>query len=138
MNRSIILSTATRLLFGLLFMFSVFLLLRGHNHPGGGFIGGLVAASAFILLAMSFRMKTTKEVLRVDPLYIVGTGLLLAVVSGVPSIVSGEPFMKGMWIHFKWSGTSMHLGTPLLFDLGVFLLVIGFTLVVVFSFEERR
>ncbi len=138
MNRSIILSTATRLLFGLLFMFSIFLLLRGHNRPGGGFIGGLVAASAFILLAMSFRMKTTKEILRVDPLYIVGSGLILAVASGLPSLFSGEPFMKGMWIHTKLFGTSLHLGTPLLFDMGVFLLVIGFTLVVVFSFEERR
>ncbi len=138
MNRSIILSTATRLLFGLLFMFSIFLLFRGHHRPGGGFIGGLVAASAFILLGMSFPMKTTREILRVDPLMLVGTGLFLAAISGLPALRKGKSFLTGVWIEPELFGVTLHLGTPLLFDMGVFLLVLGFTLVVVFSFEERR
>jgi multicomponent Na+:H+ antiporter subunit B len=119
-------------------MFSIFLLFRGHHLPGGGFIGGLVAASAFILLAMSFPMDKTRDILRVNPLLLVGTGLLVSMLSGLPAVLHGKPFLTGVWYHPKLFGTSIPIGTPLIFDLGVYLLVIGFTLVVVLTFEEHQ
>ena len=65
---TIILNTAARFLMPLQLMFSIFLLLRGHDEPGGGFIAGLVAAGAFTLYLFAFGVSATKEVLRmVDP-----------------------------------------------------------------------
>ncbi len=136
--RSVILSAASRLLFALLFMFSIFLTLRGHHLPGGGFIGGLVASSAFILLATSFPVSEAKEILRVEPYYLVGTGLLLSASSGLPALFTGGNFLQGKWGELDLFGTHVHLGTPLLFDLGVYLVVIGFTLVIIFSFQENQ
>jgi len=75
---SLILSTATRLLLPLLLMFSIFLLLRGHNEPGGGFVGGLVAAAAFALHAIAYSVAATRRLLIIDPRALIGTGLLIA------------------------------------------------------------
>jgi len=135
---SVILSTATRLLFALLFMFSIFLTLRGHHLPGGGFIGGLVASSAFILLAISFPVAEAKKILRVEPYTLVGAGLLLAATSGLPGLFTGGRFMTGTWVNVHVLDAHLKVGTPLLFDVGVYLVVIGFTLVIIFSFQENR
>ena len=80
---SIILRTATRFLIELLLLFSVFLLLRGHNEPGGGFIGGLVAAAAYILHAIAYDVPSTRAALRLAPDTIIGVGLLMALAGGL-------------------------------------------------------
>jgi multicomponent Na+:H+ antiporter subunit B len=82
--------TAARLLMPLLLMFSVFLLLRGHNQPGGGFVGGLIAAAAFSLYAISFGVARARQALLVRPVNLLGVGLLIALVSGLPAVVSGR------------------------------------------------
>jgi len=133
---SLILSTATRYLLPLLLLFSIFLLLRGHNEPGGGFAGGLVAAAAFALYAIAHNVADARRVLRIDPRLLVGLGLLTALSSGLIGLLAGYPFMTGLW-----STRSLpvlgKVGTPLLFDLGVYLVVIGITLLIIFSLAEE-
>ena len=89
--------TAARLLMPLLLLFAVFLLLRGHNEPGGGFVGGLVAAAAFALYAIAYGVDRARQALLVKPLTLLGVGLLIALASGVPAALRGQPFMTAQW-----------------------------------------
>ncbi|MCB0156318.1 MAG: Na+/H+ antiporter subunit B [Anaerolineae bacterium] len=132
---SLILSTATRYMLPLMLLFSIFLMLRGHNEPGGGFVGGLVAAAAFSLYAFAFQVERARQALRVNPRLLIGTGLLLAVSSGIMSFFAGQPFMTGLW-RTEPVPVLGKLGTPVLFDFGVYLLVIGVTLMIIFSLAE--
>ena len=133
-----ILIQASRILFPTLLVLSLIVLYRGHNLPGGGFIGGLMAATAFILMGISRSMEQAKRGLRIDPVVLMAVGLLVALVSGLPGILAGAPFMTGQWL----PGFSLpligkvHLGTPLVFDVGVYLVVIGFTLHTTFSLAQ--
>lgn len=133
-----VLAQASRLLFPLLFTLSLVVLYRGHNLPGGGFIGGLMAAASFILVGVSESMGRARQLLRVDPVVLMAWGLATAVFSGVPGLLVGDPFMTGKWL----PGFSLpllgkvHLGTPLVFDVGVYLVVIGFVLHTTFSLSE--
>ncbi len=133
--RSLILSTATRLLMPLMLLFALFALFRGHNEPGGGFIGGLIAASAFVLYAVAEGTTQARRILRVDPRTLLGSGLLLGLISGVPGALGSEPYMTGIWLTEAIPGLGK-AGTPLLFDLGVFMVVVGFVLTVVFALAE--
>ena len=99
--------TAARLLMPLLLLFSVFLLLRGHNEPGGGFVGGLVVAAAFALYAFAFGIGRARRALLVDPLTLIGAGLLLALASGVPAVLRGQPFLTA-----QWALAPLTVGTP--------------------------
>jgi multicomponent Na+:H+ antiporter subunit B len=134
---SLILSTATRYLLPLLLLFSIFLLLRGHNEPGGGFAGGLMAAAAFALYAIAHNVAEAKKALYLNPRTLIAIGLLAAVSSGLSSLLAGYPFMTGL-------GSSQNVpmlgkvGTPLLFDLGVYLVVLGITLLIIFSLAEEE
>ena len=135
--QSVILITATRILMPMLLLFSAFILFRGHNLPGGGFIGGLVAAATFILHSYAYGARSTLALLRVSPRTLIGAGLLLALGSGCVSLFTGKPFMTGRWgeIHI---GTEevWHLGTPIFFDLGVYLVVIGAVLTIILTLAE--
>ena len=134
---SLILRTAVRLLLPLLLLFSVFLFLRGHDEPGGGFAGGLVAASAFALYSISHDAQAAREVLHVDPRMFISGGLLLALASSLPALLSGRPFLTGSWGYFIIPGMGrVEIGTPIIFELGVYFLVTGVTLLIVFSLEE--
>jgi len=135
---SLILRVATRVLVPLLLLFSVFLLLRGHNLPGGGFVGGLVAASAFVLYVLAAGVHEAQAVLRVFPHTLLGAGLGCAYGAGVLALVLGEPFLTGLWLdlHLPVLG-ELHVGSTLLFDIGVMLVVVGTVLLMVFSVEDR-
>lgn len=132
---SIILSTVSRLLTGLLLVFSVFLLLRGHNLPGGGFAGGLVAAGAFVLHALAAGFPSARQMLWFDPRTIMGLGLLVAAGSGVLAFAYDLPFLTGLWDKTPLPVVGK-IGTPLVFDTGVYLLVLGMTCLVVFALGE--
>lgn len=129
---STIFRTAARLLMPLLLLFAIFLLLRGHNQPGGGFVGGLVAAAAFALYAIAYGVRHAQRALLVQPLTLLGGGLLIALASGVPAAVRGQPFMTA-----QWSPWMAGAGTPMLFDVGVFLVVMGVVLMMIFSLAEE-
>jgi multicomponent Na+:H+ antiporter subunit B len=136
--KSIILETATRFLMPAMLLYSVFLLLRGHNLPGGGFVGGLMAAASFSLYAFAFSPRQARQLLRVNPRGLIGLGLLIALGSGSVSLVVNKPFMTGQWHTLtlaQWG--SVKLGTPLLFDLGIYLLVLGSSLTMVLTMAER-
>lgn len=132
---SLILSTATRYILPLLLLFSVFLLLRGHNEPGGGFVGGLVAAAAFALYAIAYDVATARQVLGIDPRTLIGLGLLVALCSGIAGLATGQPFMTGLWSEYAVPILGK-VGTPLLFDIGVYLVVIGVMLTIIFALAE--
>jgi multicomponent Na+:H+ antiporter subunit B len=133
---SIILQTATRVLMPLLLLFAVFLLLRGHNQPGGGFVGGLVVASSFVLYSIAFGVDAGRRALLVRPATLLGVGPLVALTSGLPAVITGQPFMTALWTEVPLGGTTVALGTPLVFDVGVFLAVIGVVLTIVFTLAE--
>jgi multicomponent Na+:H+ antiporter subunit B len=136
---SIILRIASRFIIPLQLALALFLLLRGHNEPGGGFIAGLVAASAMVLHAYGQGTKATRRSLRCPPETWMAVGLLLALASGVWGMVAGKPFMTGLWdgsIPLPVAG-KVKLGTPLLFDVGVFLVVFGVTIRMFFSLMEH-
>lgn len=135
---SLILRTATRFLITLLLLLSVFFLFRGHNEPGGGFIGGLVGASAFALYAIAFGVSRARRALRLDPRAFIGIGLLAATASGLAAAFVGLPFLTGQWAEVRLGGVEkLPLGSPVLFDIGVYLVVIGVTLTVILNLEEE-
>lgn len=133
--KSIILLSATRLLMPLLLLDSFFLLLRGHNAPGGGFVGGLVAASAFALYALAAGVEQTQKIFRFKPRLLIGVGLALALGSGAAGLVRGEGFLSAQWVVYKLP-LIQHLGTPIVFDVGVYLVVLGATLTILLTLVE--
>ncbi|MCG8349208.1 MAG: Na+/H+ antiporter subunit B [Chloroflexales bacterium] len=133
---TLIFNTNARLLPPLLLIFSVFLLIRGHNVPGGGFVGGLVAATAFTLYGMAYGVTEAMQTMRINPRTLIALGLLVAVISGLPAIFLGDAFMTGLWYPQPLPVIGK-VGTPLLFDVGVYLLVMGISLTIIFTLMEE-
>ena len=117
-------------------IFSFFLLLRGHNEPGGGFAGGLVAAAAYALYLIANGLDNAKKLLRAEPIQLIAFGLLLAVLSAFVSVFMGKEFMTAVWLKNELPVLGK-LGTPILFDLGVYFLVLGIVLKIIFSLAEE-
>ncbi|MEH6498365.1 MAG: hydrogen gas-evolving membrane-bound hydrogenase subunit E [Pseudoalteromonas distincta] len=118
---SLMLRQGMRPLATILLVVSLAILWRGHNLPGGGFIGGLVAATGFTLMIVTFGRGIQRGLARIAPPTIIGLGLACAVGAGLFGLASQLPFMSGLWIE----PFGLKLGTPLLFDVGVFLTVFG-------------
>ena len=133
--RSILLAKLAELLVPVMLLFSFFLLLRGHDLPGGGFIGGLVASAAIILLGLSSGPSAVRQAMKRPPHLLLGWGILIALASGLPALAFGLPFMTGLWSTIPTPIGEFKLGTPLIFDLGVFVVVVG---VVVTIYLEMR
>jgi len=133
--RSLILLTATTYLLPLLLLLSVYLTLHGHDSPGGGFVGGLVASAAFALYTIAHGVEEARKTIRIEPRTLIGLGLATALISGCLSLFSEKPFLTGLWtvlkLPIKWK-----IGTPVLFDMGVYLVVVGATLTIIFSLAE--
>lgn len=137
MNSILLKSTAKFLLPGML-LFSFFLLLRGHNLPGGGFSGGLVAASAFALYGLAFGRDGVQKILQVHPVVLIGYGVMAAVLSGILSVLGGQIFLEALWFELLMdNGESFKVGTPLIFDVGVYLVVIGGVMAIILALQEE-
>lgn len=135
---SLILKTATRLLVGLILTFSVYLLLRGHNAPGGGFAAALVAGTGFALFAIAEGPAVVRQAIRIAPQKIAMGGLGLALVSGLVAPLVGRPFFTGIWwIWENQQASKLAIGTPLFFDVGVFFAVLGTILTLILALEEN-
>ncbi len=135
---SVILKTAVRFLLPLLLLASIFLFLRGHNEPGGGFVGGLVAGGAIALYAITRSAAAARQLVRASPRLLIGSGLLLALGSGLAPLFFGRPFLTALWTTTTTAVLGeLHIGTPLLFDLGVYCVVTGVTLAFVFTLLEE-
>lgn len=122
---TVIFRTLAPFLTALMLLFSVFVLLRGHNEPGGGFIGGLIAASGLAIYGIARGIQPVRQALWFHPMTIAAIGLFLACVAGFISIFAAVPFMTGLWIYPSLFGVEVPLSTVMLFDLGVYLVVVG-------------
>jgi multicomponent Na+:H+ antiporter subunit B len=122
---SLIFRTIAPLLTAVMLVFSVFVLLRGHNEPGGGFIGGLVAASALAIYGMAMGVDEVHKALKAHPVAYAGFGVVLATLAGALSIAFDMPFLTGLWTYFDFDGVEVALSTVLFFDIGVYFVVFG-------------
>ena len=136
--RSVIFRTAAPYLTALMLLFSVFVLLRGHNEPGGGFIGGLIAASAFAIHGIAFGVPTVRRAIHFHPMALSGFGLLLAALSGLISFAFAVPFLTGLWISPTILGVTVDLSTVMFFDIGVDLVVVGSITSIALALEDRE
>jgi multicomponent Na+:H+ antiporter subunit B len=136
---SIILIAGTRILVALLLVFSIFMLLRGHNEPGGGFIGGLLGATGFVIYAIARGSEAAREALRLEPETIAAAGLGIALLGGLGAALTGDGFFTGQWLFIGGTegGKGLPISTVLVFDIGVYLVVFGAILSLVFAMEEE-
>lgn len=118
---SLILLTSSRIVLPVALLFSIYVLLRGHNEPGGGFIGGLIAAAGIAVHGLPRGRDALVRLLRISPKTLIGIGLMLALLSGLPGLMLAEPFLKHLWAF----PSGLPLSTTLIFDIGVYLAVIG-------------
>ncbi|MCM2291874.1 Na+/H+ antiporter subunit B [Allorhizobium sp. BGMRC 0089] len=135
---TLIFRTLAPFITALMLMFSLFVLLRGHNEPGGGFIGGLIAAAGFSIYGMAFGVQAVRRALRIHPLSVAGAGLLIACLSGFVSAFADVPFMTALWIYPRLFGVEVPLATVTSFDLGVYLVVTGAITSIALALAERE
>jgi multicomponent Na+:H+ antiporter subunit B len=134
---TVILRTATRPLAALLLVFAIFVLLRGHDHPGGGFIGGLVAGGALSLYAMVYGAVDGRRALMVNPRVLVAGGLLLGVGAGLASLFRARGYLTHYFVELDVPLVGdLPLSTTLVFDIGVFFVVAGMVTMVLFRLLE--
>ncbi|CAN0653479.1 Na+/H+ antiporter subunit B [Nitratireductor aquimarinus] len=136
--RTLIFRTVAPYLTSLMILFSVFVLLRGHNEPGGGFIGGLIAASAFAIYGIACGVSPVRRALYFHPMAISGFGLLVSALAGWLSYFFQVPFMTGLWTKVNFLGVPLDLSTVLFFDIGVYLVVLGSITSIALALEERE
>ncbi|MDX1387784.1 MAG: Na+/H+ antiporter subunit B [Acidobacteriota bacterium] len=137
MKPSLILRTGAKFLVVLMLLFSISALLRGHNAPGGGFVGGLLAASAFALYMLAFDSRAARRLLHFDPRNLMTTGLIVALAGGAAALFAGRPFLTGLWYAKPVPGIGK-ISTVLAFDIGVYLAVAGTALLIVFALAEEE
>jgi len=135
---TLIFRTIAPFLTALMLLFSVFILLRGHNEPGGGFIGGLIAASALAIYGIANGVPPVRRAIRIHPLAIAGAGLLMSTAAGLISIAAAVPFMTGLWIYPTILGLEVPLSSVMLFDIGVYFVVLGAITAIALALEERE
>ncbi len=135
--QSVILNALARLFFVAMLIFSLFILLRGHDEPGGGFIGGLAAAAAYTVVTLAFGTDTARKWLILHPVVLMGVGLFCAILSGLPPLIGD---FGGFLYHLWWEGQigflELKLGTTLIFDIGVYFVVVGGVLSILFRMYE--
>ncbi|MCG8396973.1 Na(+)/H(+) antiporter subunit B [Bacillus atrophaeus] len=138
-TNDMILQTVTKLVSFIILLFSFYLFLSGHNAPGGGFVGGLITSSSIVLLLLAYDLKTVKAILPVNFIYVAGTGLLIAILTGAGAFVFGAPFLSHTfgYFHLPFLGKT-ELATATLFDLGVYLVVVGVTMTIIQTIGEEE
>lgn len=122
---TLIFRTIAPLLVVVMIVFSVFVMLRGHNEPGGGFIGGLIAASAIAIYGMAAGPVAVRKAMKAEPITFAGFGVVLAALSGVLSLAFDVPFLTGLWLDISIGDTEVAVSTPMIFDIGVYFVVFG-------------
>lgn len=123
--RSIVLETTISFFYWIMLGAALWLLLRGHNAPGGGFVAALVAVAATAAHALVFGPAAARARLPLGPLSLSALGLALAAASGLPALLLGQAFLTHWWGELALAGLALKVSTVLLFDLGVALCVWG-------------
>jgi len=128
-RRSVVLETAVRLVFHTVLVFGVYLLFAGHNQPGGGFVGGLVAGCAFVLRYIAGGRGALSAAVPVDPAVPLGLGLLLSAGTGAAAWLTGAQYLESGKVEVELPLLGVLKATSALpFDAGVFLVVLGLVL----------
>ncbi|WP_226579015.1 Na(+)/H(+) antiporter subunit B [Halobacillus litoralis] len=138
-TNDIILRTTTTLIAFILLGFSIYLFFAGHNSPGGGFIGGLMTSAAIILMYMAYGSQAMEKILPINFRYVIPAGLLIAALTGVGGLFFGEAFLTQAFGYFQLPVLGKtELATALLFDLGVYLAVVGVTMTIILTIADDR
>ena len=124
-ERALILTVVARTLYPVMLFVAAWILFRGHNEPGGGFIGGMVAVSATAMLAVAHGSDKALRYLPLGPIRLAVTGVLLSLISGLPALFLGLPYMTHLWGTVPLIVLEPKISTVLLFDIGVFAAVWG-------------
>ncbi|MFC0557976.1 Na(+)/H(+) antiporter subunit B [Halalkalibacter alkalisediminis] len=136
-SNDVMLHTLTRVVTFIILAFSVYLFFAGHNNPGGGFIGGLMTASALLLMYLGFDVKSMKKALPFNYTSMIAIGLLIAIATGVSSMLFGYPFLTQFFEYYQLPILGeTELTTALPFDLGVYLVVVGIALTIILTIAE--
>ena len=136
-TNNLILQFTAKFVFFIIFFFAVHIFFAGHYTPGGGFVGGLLASSAIVLLVLAFDLKTVRTILPINYMYLVASGLILALATAAFPMFVGKPFFTHFFDYYTLpiiGKTSLH--TAALFDLGVFLVVVGVTMTIIQTIGE--
>ncbi|MFZ3587813.1 Na(+)/H(+) antiporter subunit B [Bacillus sp. DJP31] len=138
-TNDLILKTTTNIIVFIILAFSFNLFLSGHNMPGGGFIGGLMTSGALILMYVTYGMRPIKKIIRVSFTFLIALGLAIAVGTGMGSFIFDAPFLSHTdgYFYLPILGES-HLATAVLFDIGVYVTVIGVTMTIILSIAEDQ
>ncbi|MFO7939049.1 MAG: MnhB domain-containing protein [Bacteroidales bacterium] len=135
---SVILQIASRIVRTLLILFALIALLRGHNHPGGGFIGGMLAGLSIAYRGFAYNITAANEMIKFKPHNYLALGLIIVLVSVIPSLYLDDFFMQGEWVTLAIGAWHLKIGTPLVFDIGVFFVVIGVSVLFLFSLKRQN
>lgn len=134
----LILRMTTVVIAFILLGFSVYLLFAGHNMPGGGFIGGLVTSGAIILLYMAYGEKMVNGLFSFNFKTLIPIGLSIAAATGIGSLLFNKPFLTQTFGHFNIPiFGSVELATAMIFDIGVYLTVLGVTITIILNVNDR-
>jgi len=138
-TNNIILKTTTSLIAFILLGFAVYLFFAGHNSPGGGFVGGLVTSAAIVLLYMSYGMDAIEKILPINFKILIPIGLLIALLCGAGAVVFNQPFLTHTFgeIRLPILG-EFELATAMIFDLGVYLTVLGTTVSIILNIADDQ
>ncbi|KAB7706958.1 Na(+)/H(+) antiporter subunit B [Bacillus aerolatus] len=138
-TNDVILQTTSKVVFFMIVLFAIHLFFAGHYNPGGGFVGGLMTSGAIVLLLLAFDIKTVVKGFPIDYIILVGIGLLFAVGTAAGSLLFNIPFFTHAFgdVTLPVLGkTSLH--TAMLFDTGVYLVVIGVTMTIIQTIGESE
>jgi len=136
---SVILQIASKYVRWLLVIFSVIMLIRGHNFPGGGFIGGLLAGLSLAYKGFAYTPGILENEMKIRPEGFMVLGMLLIFISLWPGLILAGTLMQGVWFTVPVPFTEgFKFGTPFLFDIGVYFIVIGVTVLFLFSLTDKK
>lgn len=136
-TNDVMLQTATKVVTFIILMFAVHIFFAGHYTPGGGFVGGLLTASAIVLLMLAFDIPTVKKIVPINYVVLSAVGLLIAIATASASVIFDVPFFTHAYDYFDlplFGKTSLH--SALLFDIGVYLVVVGVTMTIIQTIGE--
>jgi multicomponent Na+:H+ antiporter subunit B len=137
MKNDLILQTVTKVAVFVILLFSVAIFFGGHYSPGGGFVGGLMTSAAIVLLLLAYDLKTVANLLPIDYKLVIASGLLISALTVSGALFFGTPLMTHAYKYYELpilGHTSLH--TAVLFDLGVYLVVVGVTMTIIQTIGE--
>ncbi|CAG9620982.1 Na(+)/H(+) antiporter subunit B [Sutcliffiella rhizosphaerae] len=136
-TNDVLLQTKTRVVVFIILIFSVYLFLAGHNSPGGGFIGGLMTASALILMYLVFDVKSIRKMVSINFEAFIGIGLIITIVTGLIGVLNGEAYLTQYFDYFQLPILGKtELSTAVLFDLGIYFVVVSIALTIILVIAE--